>query len=239
FSLTYPEVLEEWVPEEDFRRLIETVNERLLQAFRPTGWTAVKDAVLGVATGWLWEDLGGEAVGVKKGLRGLERWVEEWNRADGRVEAGVRCVELRRTGYLCLDIQIPDPGIETLPEAAQPEMQPEMPTAPSIRKRKAARPVYKCFATMGTVIATLESSIMELEQMKKIRSDDSMLTWYDYVFERMILKEIPPGAALSMYAEKKMRAACYRIQFFPHRKEALTSERNAKLQTPTKIRRWR
>lgn len=53
-------------------------------------------------------------VGVKKGLRGLERWMEGWNREGGREEEGVRCVELRRTGYLCLDIQIPDPQLRVL-----------------------------------------------------------------------------------------------------------------------------
>lgn len=78
------------------------------------------DAVLGVATGWIWEDLG--FAGVKKGVRGVEQMIEEWNgqrrntlekEEDAEV---VKAIPLRRTGYLCLDIQIPDPHIGTVEE---------------------------------------------------------------------------------------------------------------------------
>ncbi len=67
--------------------------------------------VLGVVTGWLWEDLGG--AGVKGGARRVEGLIEEWNgRRRGEGEGGlVMVVPLRRTGYLCLDIQIPDPQV--------------------------------------------------------------------------------------------------------------------------------
>lgn len=115
FSNTYPEILEPWVSEADFRTLIKGVNERLIAAFDPLGWRAWVDAGLGVATGWLWEDLG--ATGVKKGCKGVEEFIERWNgerrlgvekEEDGEL---VRAVPLRRTGYLSLDIQIPDPKV--------------------------------------------------------------------------------------------------------------------------------
>ncbi|KAL8734822.1 MAG: hypothetical protein Q9166_001174 [cf. Caloplaca sp. 2 TL-2023] len=106
FSIVYPEILERWVPEQDFRQLITTVNEGLYTAFKPEGWRAWRDATLGLLSGWLWEDLGGEALEVKKGVRGLEHWIEGWNLArmgaPGEEANWVRCVPLRRTGYLCV-----------------------------------------------------------------------------------------------------------------------------------------
>ncbi|KAL8776994.1 MAG: hypothetical protein Q9213_008058, partial [Squamulea squamosa] len=107
FSIVYPEILERWVPEQDFRELVTGVNSRLASAFRPEGWRAWKDALLGLCTGWLWEDLGGEGVHVKKMVRECERWVEGWNGrrlregggGEGMGEEGlVRVVGLRRTG---------------------------------------------------------------------------------------------------------------------------------------------
>jgi len=120
FSNTYPEILEPWVSEADFRMLIKNINEGLIAAFSPHGWRAWMDAVLGVATGWIWEDLG--FAGVKKGVRGVEQIIEEWNgqrrntlEKEEDVEV-VRAIPLRRTGYLCLDIQIPDPHVGTVEE---------------------------------------------------------------------------------------------------------------------------
>lgn len=101
--------------ETDFRTLIKGVNERLIAAFDPMGWRAWVDAGLGVATGWLWEDIG--ATGVKQGCRATEEFIERWN---GERRHGVekeedadlvRAVPLRRTGYMSLDIQIPDPKV--------------------------------------------------------------------------------------------------------------------------------
>ena len=114
FSNTYPEILEPWVSEEDFRLLIKGVNERLIEAFDPLGWRAWVDAGLGLATGWLWEDFGG--AGVKKGCRAAEAFMEQWNgvRKQGLEKEDddlVRAIPLRRTGYTSLDIQIPDPKV--------------------------------------------------------------------------------------------------------------------------------
>ncbi len=65
---------------------------------------------MGIATGYFWDDMG--LTGPKKGMKSLERFVDEWNRkaqADGR---DVRMVQLRRTGFMALDFVIPDPGID-------------------------------------------------------------------------------------------------------------------------------
>lgn len=100
YSNVYPEILDPWVSEQEFRALIQTVNEGLLQAFNPLGWRAWVDAVLGVATAWLWEDLG--FTGAKSGVRGVEAYLERWNAEKGGKDADseVRIIPLRRTGYL-------------------------------------------------------------------------------------------------------------------------------------------
>ncbi|KAL8935258.1 MAG: hypothetical protein Q9216_005522 [Gyalolechia sp. 2 TL-2023] len=110
YSNTYPEILEPWVSEQDFRTLLARVNEGLLEAFRVDGWRAWADMIAGVATGWLWEDLAGEKVRVKKGVRGTEAWIEEWNHGGGRESDGVRC--------------IPDPKVRVV-ESEEPEPEPE------------------------------------------------------------------------------------------------------------------
>ncbi|KAL9133843.1 MAG: hypothetical protein Q9175_004979 [Cornicularia normoerica] len=122
FSHTYPEVLDPWVSELDFRDLITRVNEGLVTAFSPYGWRAWVDAVLGVATGWIYEDLG--FAGVKKGAKDVELLIEEWNGQrrkglDKEDEELVKAIPLRRTGYLCLDIQIPDPHVGAVEDEAE------------------------------------------------------------------------------------------------------------------------
>ena len=100
FSNVYPEILDPWVSEQDFRFLIQKINEGLLQAFNPLGWRAWVDAVLGIATAWLWEDLG--FTGAKSGVRGVEAFIERWNaeKSGKDAESEVRIIPLRRTGYL-------------------------------------------------------------------------------------------------------------------------------------------
>ncbi|KAI4165680.1 MAG: hypothetical protein LQ342_000622 [Letrouitia transgressa] len=119
FSNIYPEILEPWVSESDFRVLVNGVNEGLVRAFKPDHWRNAMDAVLGVATGWLWEDLGGEGIWVKNGVRGVEREIERWNK--GRGEDGVKAVGLRKTGFMSLDIQIPDPHVRVVGEGGEEE----------------------------------------------------------------------------------------------------------------------
>ncbi|KAH7378488.1 Golgin subfamily A member 7/ERF4 family-domain-containing protein [Phaeosphaeria sp. MPI-PUGE-AT-0046c] len=108
FANLYPEILDPLVNEDDFRVLVKKINDTLTDAFDPFTFRAWVDAFMGVATLWLWEDVG--MTGVKRKLANLERWIEEWNAEVGAKE-GVRIVPLRRTGYLTLDIQIPDPHL--------------------------------------------------------------------------------------------------------------------------------
>ncbi|KAJ4333287.1 hypothetical protein N0V95_009459 [Ascochyta clinopodiicola] len=108
FANLYPEILDPLVTEDDFRDLVKHINDSLLAAFDPFTFRAWLDAVMGVATFWLWEDVG--LTGVKSQLKELESWIDRWNRDVGEKEA-VKIIPLRRTGYLTLDIQIPDPHL--------------------------------------------------------------------------------------------------------------------------------
>ena len=72
------------------------------------------DLFLGAATGWLWEDVG--ATRAHKGQKELERWTEQWNGERDRELLGyeeglVAAMPVWRTGFLCLDIVIPDPRV--------------------------------------------------------------------------------------------------------------------------------
>lgn len=124
FSNLYPEILDPaGVSEQEFRGLIERVNNELIPAFSPWGFRNMLDAVLGLLTGWIWDDLGFTAV--KSRLGKVERYLEQWNREmedrskDGPGSAP-RIVPLRRTGYMNLDIQVPDPEI-SYPSSIPPE----------------------------------------------------------------------------------------------------------------------
>ncbi|KAL9618303.1 MAG: hypothetical protein Q9160_006953 [Pyrenula sp. 1 TL-2023] len=112
FSNLYPEILDPLLPEQEFRAMIQQINSTLLDAFDPFSVRNWLDALLGFATGWFWEDWGG-ANGAKKKMRGLEDWLERWNQEVGAAE-GVKIWALRRTGYTCLDVQIPDPKIRVV-----------------------------------------------------------------------------------------------------------------------------
>jgi hypothetical protein len=144
FSNLYPEILDPaGVSEQEFRSLVEKVNNELIPAFSPWGVRNMLDAVLGLLTGWIWDDLGFTAV--KSRLRRVERHLEEWNREmeerskDGP-ESAPKIVSLRRTGYMNvsysslsplawiktdgfiaqLDIQVPDPEI-SYPSSIPPD----------------------------------------------------------------------------------------------------------------------
>ncbi|KAF7160981.1 hypothetical protein CNMCM6106_008310 [Aspergillus hiratsukae] len=108
FSNLYPEILDPLLPEQEFRRVIAAVNEELINAFDPFSFRNLVDGALGLVTGWLWEDIG--APGIKSHLQRVEAWLDKWNREIGAKE-GVHIWSLRRTAYLSLDIQIPDPKV--------------------------------------------------------------------------------------------------------------------------------
>lgn len=105
FSNLYPDILDPaGVSEHEFRRVIDKLNSELVPIFSPYSWRNVLDNVLGLATGWLWDDLGFTAA--KRRLRNLEKWIEQWNadmeKAAGSEEVVVppKIVPLRRTGYM-------------------------------------------------------------------------------------------------------------------------------------------
>ncbi|PBP22735.1 putative Ras modification protein erf4 [Diplocarpon rosae] len=79
FSNLYPEILEPaGVSEQEFRALVERVNTELIAAFSPYSIRNIVDGVLGLLTGWLWDDTGLTAV--KSRLKKVELYLEEWNR---------------------------------------------------------------------------------------------------------------------------------------------------------------
>lgn len=108
FSNLYPEILDPLLPEHEFRKIIAIVNDELIKAFDPYRLRNWIDGALGLVTGWLWEDIGAPAV--KRHLQHVEAWLERWNREVGAKD-GVRIWGLRRTAYMSLDIQIPDPKV--------------------------------------------------------------------------------------------------------------------------------
>ncbi|KAI6954394.1 hypothetical protein D0867_13340 [Hortaea werneckii] len=110
FANLYPEILDPLVSDADFRFLISNLNLRLREAFDPFSFRAWVDGFLGLVTGWLWEDLG--FTGAKRGVKGLEGFVEEWNRGIREQGREVWVVQPRRTGFMALDFVIPDPGID-------------------------------------------------------------------------------------------------------------------------------
>ncbi|KAJ4860424.1 golgin subfamily A member 7/ERF4 family domain-containing protein [Trichoderma breve] len=122
FSNLYPEILDPaGIPEPEFRRIIDKLNKELVPAFDPYNPRNVLDAVLGLVTGWLWDDFG--MTGIKSRLNNLELWIEKWNREKEKTtpsEEGIlppKLISLRRTGYMTLDIQIPDPEIAPAPSS--------------------------------------------------------------------------------------------------------------------------
>ncbi|KAI9807348.1 MAG: hypothetical protein M1833_000091 [Piccolia ochrophora] len=127
FSNLYPEILDPVLPEDQFRLVIGRLNDELTAIFNPRTWRNWLDLFLGVVTFWIWEDAGLTAT--KKRLQALENWIADWNRDYGAKE-GVTIIPLRRTGYMNLDIQIPDPHIQNTESSSRPETQPS--TKPSI-----------------------------------------------------------------------------------------------------------
>ncbi|WDK15866.1 hypothetical protein CGRA01v4_07148 [Colletotrichum graminicola] len=120
FSNLYPEILDPaGLSELEFRRIIDKLNGELIPIFSPYSWRNILDGLLGLMTGWLWDDLG--FTGVKARLDRLERWIDQWNtemeKTVGNEDGSMapRIISLRKTGYMTLDIQIPDPEIAPAP----------------------------------------------------------------------------------------------------------------------------
>jgi hypothetical protein len=118
YSNLYPEIVDPLLPEEEFRTIIHKINQSLVTAFDPYRRRNWVDIALGLLTGWLWEDFA--PVDVKKRLRELEQWLADWNRDVGS-QGGVEIIPLRRTAYMSLDIQIPDPQAVVMTEESDPK----------------------------------------------------------------------------------------------------------------------
>ncbi|KAK7940886.1 uncharacterized protein PG986_013273 [Apiospora aurea] len=135
FSNLYPEILDPaGITEQEFRRVIEKLNNELVPIFNPYYWRNIVDGVMGLVTGWIWDDLG--FTYTKSRLKTLELWIEKWNnemeKAVGIEDPAMapKIVPLRRTGYMNLDIQIPDPEIAPAVTASQPNSRSGLPAEP-------------------------------------------------------------------------------------------------------------
>ncbi|KAJ5495192.1 hypothetical protein N7539_000308 [Penicillium diatomitis] len=128
-SNLYPEILDPLLPEQEFRTVIATINEGLIKAFDPFRLHNWFDGAMGLLTGWIWDDI--KAPSVKRQLQQVESWIEKWNREIGAKD-GVHIWSLRRTAYMSLDIQIPDPKVGIAPS--------EGPSLPNTRPSTGAGP---------------------------------------------------------------------------------------------------
>ncbi|WPG98142.1 Hypothetical protein R9X50_00092800 [Acrodontium crateriforme] len=112
FANLYPEILDPLVTDAEFRFLISNLNTRLRNAFDPQSGRAKFDAVMGLVTGYFWEDVG--FTGSKRGVKAIETFLDEWNRNKKQEGVDVRVVQIRTTGYMSLDFIVPDPGIDRI-----------------------------------------------------------------------------------------------------------------------------
>ncbi|KAJ4420116.1 hypothetical protein N0V82_004563 [Gnomoniopsis sp. IMI 355080] len=140
FSNMYPEILDPaGLSEVEFRRVIDKLNTELITIFNPSNVRNILDSVMGLATGWLWDDLGFTYAKAK--LAALERWIERWNKemektakTSGGDENMIppKIVPLRQTAYMSLDIQIFDPEIQTAQSTRgeSRDHEPDMPVEP-------------------------------------------------------------------------------------------------------------
>ncbi|KIX10615.1 uncharacterized protein Z518_01699 [Rhinocladiella mackenziei CBS 650.93] len=126
YSNIYPEILDPLMQEQEFRYVIEHINQTLCQAYDPFSTWNWFDGLIGLVTGWFWEDF--RPMGIKGHLKALDEWLEDWNHTVGARD-GVKIIPLRRTGYMNLDIQIPDPQVRVVGDG-DGESQQSPPTAP-------------------------------------------------------------------------------------------------------------
>ncbi|EME43611.1 hypothetical protein DOTSEDRAFT_72846 [Dothistroma septosporum NZE10] len=110
YANLYPEILDPLITDAEFRALVTSVNGMLESTLSPYTTRAWVDSILGVITGYFWEDLGW--TGAKQGEKALEAFLDGWNQDRANEGRDVRVVQLRRTGFMSMDFVIPDPGID-------------------------------------------------------------------------------------------------------------------------------
>ena len=99
FSATYPELLgEAGLGEAEFRRCVEAINARLIEAFNPFGVRNLVDAVMGLCTGWFWDDVG--LTYTKRCLAAVEKAIEGFNRELERGSSQARFISLKKSAYM-------------------------------------------------------------------------------------------------------------------------------------------
>ncbi|SMY27011.1 unnamed protein product [Zymoseptoria tritici ST99CH_1A5] len=119
YANLYPEILSPLISDYEFRFLLSNINAILARAFTPYSTRAWFDAIVGVLTGYAWEDCG--FTGARIGEHELERFMRKWNmEREGQGREG-RVMMLRRTGFLTLDFVVPDPGIDGLGDEEEVE----------------------------------------------------------------------------------------------------------------------
>jgi hypothetical protein len=110
FSATYPELLgEAGLGEAEFRRCVETVNAKLVEAFDPFRVRNLVDAVMGLCTGWLWDDAG--LTYTKRCLAAVERILEGFNKELEMGSSQARFIPLKKSAYMSVSRLTPRPVI--------------------------------------------------------------------------------------------------------------------------------
>lgn len=119
FSNMYPEILDPaGLSEVEFRRVIDKLNSELVPVFNPYNPRNIVDGILGLVTGWLWEDFG--LTGAKARLARLERWLERWNKEMEKTAGGddnivpPKIVPLRQTAYMTVSAALACPSTESV-----------------------------------------------------------------------------------------------------------------------------
>lgn len=105
YANLYPEILEPLVSDDEFRFLIANLNMRLREVFDPFTTRAWVDGLMGVLTGFLWDDLG--LTQSKKRMRALEQFLLRWNAERVQLGKEVQVVLVRKTGFASLDFVVP------------------------------------------------------------------------------------------------------------------------------------
>lgn len=105
FSNMYPEILDPaGLSEVEFRRVIDKLNSELVPIFNPYSFRNILDGIMGLLTGWLWDDFG--LTNSKARLARLERWIERWNKEMEKTVGGddgiipPKIMPLRQTAYM-------------------------------------------------------------------------------------------------------------------------------------------